>query len=313
MLKIGLISAATYGYKDAPRTPGTIHGPAFSTAFNGYDVAKSQQYQWTFASASHPLEGAQVVKVWDPNKEWAEKLADVCSIPYVCDNVEECSEGTDVVVIVDDGSGKQSDYAILPLRKGLPVFCDKPLAWTGKRAKEIIDVAKETGTPFMSASSLRYVPETVKLAEEAKSLGDIHLATAYCSNDLVYYGIHALELAYAVLGGGAVSCINVGQKDRNIVRVRFESGHDLVLLVGEPKYVSSGFRLTLYTTSGRRTIEPDLTDLYLYLMQAFIDMVKSGAKFKVPLDEMVEVIATLEAGQRSLELGREVTVAEVLA
>ena len=313
MLKIGLVSAATYGYLDAPRTPGSFHGTAFATAFNGYDATKSQQYQWTFAAATSPLEGARVVKVWDPQKDWAERLADVCSIPEVCDHPDECSEGTDVVIIVDDGSATQADYAITPLRKGLPVFCDKPLALTGKRAKEIIDVAKETGTPFMSASSLRYVPGTLKLAEEAKSLGDIHLATAFCGNDLIYYGIHALELAYAVLGSGAVSCMNVGQPGRNIVRVRMECGRDIVLLVGMPEYMSAGFRLTLYTKSGRHTIEPDLTDLYVYLMQAFIDMVNSGAKFAVPLDEMVEVIATLEAGQRSLELGREVTVAEVLA
>jgi len=152
----------------------------------------------------------------------------------------------------------------------------------------------------------------VKLAEEIPSLGEVHLATTICGNDLVYYGIHALETAYAVLGPGAVSCLNVGRPGRNIVRVRFESGRDLVLMVGEPQYMSGGFRITLYTKSGRRSVEPDLTDLYLYLMQAFLDMVNEGRKFAVPLDEMVEVIAVLEAGKRSLAEGREITIAEVL-
>ena len=62
--------------------------------------------------------------------------------------------------------------------------------------------------------------------------GVIHLATAACGNELVYYGIHALELAYAVLGRGAVSCLNVGQPGRNIVRVRFDNRRGLLLMVG---------------------------------------------------------------------------------
>jgi predicted dehydrogenase len=313
MMRIGMVSAATYGYMGAPRTPGSFHGTAFSTAFNGYDADKAAQYQWTFAAASRPLPGARVVKVWDPDEEWAKRLADVCSIPEVVGKPEECAEDVDAVVIVDDGSGAQSDYAVVPLQKGLPVFCDKPLAMTGKRAQEIVNIAKSSGAPFMSASSLRYVPDVVNLAAEVKTLGDIHLATSICGNELVYYGIHALETAYAVLGPGAVSCLNVGQPGRNIVRVRFESGRDLVLMVGEAEYMSAGYQINVYGKGGWRSVQPDLTDLYLYLMQAFLDMVNSGAQWAVPADEMVEVIATLEAGKRSLAEGREVTVAEVLA
>jgi predicted dehydrogenase len=313
VIRIGLISAATYGYMDAPRTPGSYHGTAFSTAFNGYDAEKSKRYEWTFAAASRPLPGAKVVKVWDPHTEWAERLADVCNIPEVCRTPEECAEGVDAAIIVDDGSGTHADYAVAPLRNGVPTFVDKPLAMTAKRAKEIVDLAKETGTPLMSASSLRYVPDVVKLAEEVSSLGEVHLATTICGNDLVYYGIHALETAYAVLGSGAVSCLNVGQPDRNIVRVRFESGRDLVLMVAQPRYMSAGYQINVYGQKGWRTVNPDLTDLYLYLMQKFLDMVNSGAKYVVPLDEMVEVIAVLEAGKRSLEEEREVKIEEVLA
>jgi len=115
-----------------------------------------------------------------------------------------------------------------------------------------------------------------------------------------------------VLGGGAVSCLNVGQPGRNIVRVRFESGMDLVLMVGEAPYMSAGYQINVYAKGGWRSVQPDLSDLYLYLQQKFIDMVNSGAKYVVPLDEIVEVIAVLEAGKRSLAEGREVTVAEML-
>lgn len=311
MLNFSLISAATYGYMGAPRTPGSFHGTAFATTFNGYDAAKAKQYKWTFAAANRQLAGARVVKIWDPDVEWARRLADVCGIPEVCTHPEECAEGVDGAIVVDDGSGEHAQYGIAPLRKGIPTFIDKPLAMTAKKAKEIASIARECGTPLLSASSLRFVPDVVALRQEVAQLGEVHLATTICGNELVYYGIHALETAYAVLGPGAVSCRNVGQPGRNIVRVRFRDGRDLVLMVAEREYMRAGYQICLYGTKGWRTLQPNLTDLYLYLMEQFLALVRTGKEI-VPLDETVEVIAVLEAGKRSLAEDREVTVAEVL-
>jgi predicted dehydrogenase len=155
------------------------------------------------------------------------------------------------------------------------------------------------------------VPDILALAKEAPSLGEIHLATTICGNELVYYGIHALEMAYAVLGGGAVSCLNVGQPGRNIVRVRFQNGRDLVLMVGEKEWMRAGYQINLYGAKGWRSLTPKLDDLYWYLIDKFLELVRTG-KESVPIEEEVEVIAVLEAGKRSLEEKREVTLAEVL-
>ncbi|MHB8901501.1 MAG: Gfo/Idh/MocA family oxidoreductase [Thermoguttaceae bacterium] len=310
-LKLGLISAASYGYMGAPRTQGSFHGTAFATVCNGLDETKRKTFEGTFVAAKKRVENAQVVSVWDPLKASAERLADICGIARVCDTAEQCADGVDAVLIVDDGSGEQWKYALAPLRKGVPTFCDKPLAMTAKAAKEVAGVAKQTGTPLMSASSLRFVPDILALAKEVPSLGDIHLATTICGNELVYYGIHAIEMAYAVLGRGAVSCLNVGQPGRNIVRVRFESGRDLVLMVGEKDWMQAGYQINVYGKKGWRSVTPKLDDLYWYLIDRFLDLVRTG-KESVPIDEEVEVIAVLEAGKRSLAENREVTVAEVM-
>lgn len=310
-LKLALISAATYGYMGAPRTLGSNHGTAFATACNGYDEVKRKKFAGTFVAAKKRLEGVQVVKIWDPLKAAAEQLADVCGIPTVCDGPEQCAEGVDAVAIPDDGSGEHWRYAVSPLRKGVPTFCDKPLAMTAKQAAEVAAVARKAGTPFMSASALRFVPDVVAMAKELPSLGDVHLATTICGNELVYYGIHALEMAYAVLGRGAVSCLNVGQPGRNIVRVRFASGRDLILMVAEKEWMRAGYQLNLYGTKGWRTLTPNLADLYWYLLDRFVDLVRTR-KESVPIEEEVEVIAVLEAGKRSLAEKREVAIAEVL-
>jgi predicted dehydrogenase len=315
MLRIGIISAATYGaqYRDehVRRQPGSFHGTAFSSTFNGYDPDGAQRYDWTFAPSEKRIEDARVVKIWDPHRQWAERLAEVCSIDEVCETPESCTQDVDAVIIVDDGSGSQYRYAFYPLDEGIPTFCDKPMAMTAHEAKEIADFAKETGTPFMSASSLRFVPDIVALAEDLDDLGDVNLATTVCGNHLVYYGLHALSMAYAVLGDGAVSCVNVGREGRNIVRIRFSGGHDVVLIVGEQDHMQSGWQINLYGTDGWRTVHPDVSNLYYYLLERFMRLVRNE-EVSVPPDEEVELIAALEAGQRSLNEGREVAIEEVL-
>jgi len=209
MIRIGLVSAATYGAsyrgEEVPRTPGSHHGTAFASTYNGCDPEKAKQWEWTFVVAQEHIEGAQVVKVWDPSREWAERLAEVCFIPEVAETPEECATDVDAVVIVDDGSGDQWKYALHPLRQGTPTYCDKPLAMTAREAGAMAKLVRETGTPFMSASSLRFVPDILALKEELPELGEIHLATANCGKELVYYGIHALSMYYGLRGGGAVS------------------------------------------------------------------------------------------------------------
>jgi predicted dehydrogenase len=312
MLRLALVSAATYGYRGAPRTLGSNHGTAFATTFNGWDDAKAKEWKGTFVRSGQRIETARVVKVWDPDKAAAQQLAAVCGIEHVADRVEECSAGVDAVLIIDDGSGEQVKYAEHSLRKGVPTFCDKPLAMTARAAQAVAKLVRETGTRFMSASALRFVPDIVKLREELPQIGEVRLASAACGNELVYYGIHALSMIYAVLGRGAVSALNVGQPGSNIVRLRFADHRDVVLMVAEKEWMRAGYQINLFGTKGWRSVQPDLKNLYAYLLEAFLDLVQTGRE-SVPVEEEVEVIAALEAGAQSLKQGREVTIAEVLA
>jgi len=312
MLKLGLISAATYGYAGKPRTPGSNHGTAFATTFNGWDDAKVNGKPWgTFVRSQRRLDGARVTRVWDPQREWAQNLADACGIEKVCASPEEACDDVDAVLLIDDGSGEQWKYAVHSLKKGVPTFCDKPLAMTAKQAQEIAKLARSTKTKFMSASALRFVPDIVKLRSEVPQLGGVHLATVACGNDLIYYGIHALSMAYAVLGKGAVSCHNVGHPGLNIARVRFADHREVVVMVGEKEWMSAGYQINLFGKKGWRSLTPNLANLYSYLLEAFLACVQTGTE-PYPIEEEVELIAALEAGKRSLKEGREVTLAEVL-
>ena len=310
-LRLGLISAATYGRNGNPRTPGSNHGTAFATTFNGWNEERSKTWKGVFVGSKRRLDGARVVSVWDPDTAAAKQLAEICSISRVASTPEMACEGVDAVLLIDDGSGEQWKYALHPLRKGVPVFCDKPLAMTARDAHSVAKLARETKTRFMSASSLRFVPDIVKLKQDLPQLGKVHLASASCGNELVYYGIHALSMIYGVFGGGAISALNVGRPGRNLVRYRFKNDLDVMLTVADSEWMRSGYLITLQGTKAWRTLQPDLTNLYSYLLEQFLALVRTGRE-SVPVEEEVELIAALEAGKRSLQLGREVTIAEVL-
>jgi predicted dehydrogenase len=71
-----------------------------------------------------------------------------------------------------------------------------------------------------------------------------------------------------------------------------------------------GYQLQLYGQAGSLQVVPDLNDLYVYLLQAFIDYLATGQE-PFPIAQEVELIAALEAGEQSLKLGREVRLSEM--
>lgn len=97
-----------------------------------------------------------------------------------------------------------------------------------------------------------------------------------------------------------------------IVRLRFKDDRDVVLTVADRETMRAGYQINLYGEKGWRTVTPDLTNLSSHLLEAFLDFLRTGRE-SVPAEEEVEVIAALEAGKRSLTLGREVTLQEVLS
>ena len=146
-----------------------------------------------------------------------------------------------------------------------PVFIDKPLAASYKDAKEIARLAQEGGAPWFSSSSLRFWEETERLKNPAgagRILGyNVHGPAPLEPHhpDLMWYGIHAVELLYALMGPGCDSVslsstdgedVVVGKwKDGRLGVMRgFRNGLDDygITLFGEKAVLHSGPRPETY-------------------------------------------------------------------
>jgi len=75
--------------------------------------------------------------------------------------------------------------------RGVPVFCDKHLSYDRKKAREMVETARQVGFPLMAGSSL---PVTWRRPELELPLGvPIREALVASRGELEIFGIHALE------------------------------------------------------------------------------------------------------------------------
>ena len=234
-----------------PRRPGSHHGTAFASTFNGFDESEVRKYDWTFVRARKRIKGARVVKVWDQERVWARRLAAACNIPTVCRHAgsmrrrrrpgDPRRRRVGRAFQVRDPSLENRNPHVLRQTAGHERPRRQSGGGRGSRDRDSVHVGQ-----FSEVRSGYPAAESAELPE----LGPVYLAQAVCANELIYYGIHALSMIYAVLGGGAVSAVNVGQPGLNVVRIRFADHRDVVLMVGERQWMRSGYQISLFGKTG---------------------------------------------------------------
>ena len=290
MIRLALIGGA-----------GSYHGRSFSHLINGPQEAQSVPQGWP--QYSDRVADSRIVTVWDEDRSAADELAAVFDIERVADSLEEAAQDVDGVIITDDGTLRHQQRAPFFIERGIPTFIDKPLSDNMAEAQAIVSLAARCSTPLMSCSALRFAKETADLRAAPEQLGRIELATTVCAGDLHYYGIHALELAYSILGPGIRAVHNVGEADRNIIKISYHDGRVLMLMVSTK--ISYLFQLNLYgSESWQEIVVTDGGAFYANMLRAVVRMCETR-QAPIPAAETLEIIKVLVMAQASLETGRE--------
>jgi predicted dehydrogenase len=144
------------------------------------------------------------------------------------DTIEGLCTRVDAVLLTSVDGRKHLAQARPVLKAHRRVFIDKPLAGGFREAREIVRLSRETGTPFFSCSSQRFLPElTVLKANPA--LGTLMGASTHgpCPietyvPDLFWYGIHAVEMLYALMGPGCDTVARVHAPAADVVVGRWK-------------------------------------------------------------------------------------------
>ncbi|HEU0175390.1 MAG TPA: Gfo/Idh/MocA family oxidoreductase [Blastocatellia bacterium] len=224
----------------------------------------------------------------------------------VVGSIEELCKKVDAVLLesVDGRPHLNQVRPVFAAKKR--VFIDKPFAARYVEAREIVRLSRESGTPFFSSSSLRFANELQAMKRDEK-LGAMLGAFTYGPAptephhpDLFWYGIHAVEMLYALMGAGCESVTRVHTDGADVVAGKWKDGRVGTMRGirdGKPDYgaVAFGAKANLATPTPMKS---DYRNLLVEIVKFF----QTGAP-PVPPDETLEMMAFMEAADLSKARG----------
>ncbi|MFB3924168.1 MAG: Gfo/Idh/MocA family protein [Terriglobia bacterium] len=280
----------------------TSHVIAFTQVFN--DPSNPQHVPGVrvvaaFKGGSPDVEASRtrVDKFTDELRDkW--KIEIVGDIPTLCSKVD--------AVLLESVDGRVHLAQVKPViaaRK--PVFIDKPAAASYKDVKEIARLARESGVPWFSTSSLRFWEETRHLMNP-EGVGRIlgynvfgPAPTEPHHPDLMWYGIHAVEMLFTLMGPECESVSRASTEDEDVVTGKWKDGR-LGVMRGfrgdfyEYGITAFGEKGVLHSGPTPETYRPMLTEIAKFFRTRVAP---------VPPEETLEIFAFMEAADLSKARG----------
>jgi dihydrodiol dehydrogenase / D-xylose 1-dehydrogenase (NADP) len=163
-----------------------------------------------FAKGLKHLEDAEIVAVGSRSLERAKEFATQYDIKNAYGSYEALVNDPEVdVIYIATPHPAHKEYALLCLKAGKAVICEKPFTVNYSEAKEVIDYARKSKLFIMEAMWTRFLPAIVKLREliSKGTIGDINIVKADFGfrSDLNPEG----RLFNLELGGGALLDVGI--------------------------------------------------------------------------------------------------------
>jgi predicted dehydrogenase len=239
----------------------------------------------------------------DRVENFTNQLRDKYDVEIV-DTIEELCEKVDGVLLESVDGRPHLKQAIPVIKARKPLFVDKPMAGNLADVIEIFRLAKENNVPCWSSSSLRYSPAIVELNKN-KIAGDVLGCDTYgpCSleehhPDLYWYGVHAVEMLFTIMGPGCKSVRRVQSDNYEHVVGVWEGGR--IGTFRGLKTGKKGYGFTVYGTKG--VIQGGKFGGYDPLVADVIKFFKTG-NIPVPVEETIEIFAFMSAADESKAKG----------
>jgi hypothetical protein len=224
----------------------------------------------------------------------------------IVNSVEELCGKVDAVLLesVDGRPHLNQVRPVFAAKK--PVFIDKPFAASYPDAREIARLGRESGTPFFSSSSLRFADDLQAMRRDEK-LGGLVGAFTYGPSptephhpDLFWYGIHAVEMLYTLMGPGCESVTRVHSEGADVVVGKWKDGR-----VGTMRGIRDGKQDYGAVAFGAKTNLTTPTSMKADYRNLLVEIVKffQGGPPPVQPEVTLEMMAFMEAADLSKARG----------
>jgi predicted dehydrogenase len=319
-LQVGLIGLDT---SHAPSFASILHDPDNPFHIPGAKVAAA----YPGGSTDMPISISRV-------GGFTSELRDKYGVRMM-DSPEAVAEACDMVCIV--ASDGRTHPALLRAVAGRcpAVFVDKPLAVSFADAQAMMTLAAEKGTRVFASSAFRYADGLANALNAIRAAGErvkscrvrYWLQIQETQGRYFWYGIHASEMMFAIMGKGACEVEVSHSGDQDTILVTHEDGRRSALVGSQ----SDGtFHVRIETD--RRIVEVDLgpsnASLAARVLAAALDVLsegqfprlwsataagsvsggRAGRLWDPDGEETLEVIGVLDAAQRSYTSKQRIAV-----
>lgn len=233
--------------------------------------------------------------------KYAEELTTKMGVEIVPDIAALCGK-VDALLLESNDGRKHLPQFREAVKCGKPVFIDKPLASTLEDAREIARVAKQNNIAWFSSSSLRWF-DAVLQYKAGPNTGVITWGPGPTEEhhylDLSWYGIHPVEMLFALMGPGCVEVSRTTGKDMDETTCKWKDGRLGTVRTLRP-YGDYGvviFREKQVIQSG-----PRMKANYAPMLKEIVKFFETKVP-PVPNEETLEIFAFMDASQKSKEAG----------
>jgi virulence factor len=259
------------------------------------------------------VDGARVVAGWPGTSEMApdripgfrdEMLAAGISL---VDDPSQLIGQIDAILILSLCGAAHLERVRPFLEAGIPAYVDKPFACSLTDTTSILDLARQTNTPVVYASALRFAEELADLRVKQQSRCGELVGVLTCgpakrspmNPGLFHYGIHSVEMLYALMGAGCTEVSTIWTDDTEVVTGRWADGR--LGIVRGTRRGSTAYSVTAFCEGA--VLHQSISTRYAYrnLCREIVRALSNRTPL-VPYDEIEEVtrfvLASLESERR---------------
>ncbi len=183
----------------------TSHSVQFAKRLNKRGIEEDQFVEGAEITLGCPGESKLFPERIPP---FTKTVTEECGVKLV-DKPEDLLGQVDGVLLESNDGSVHLQRARPFIEAGVPLFIDKPLAWSVADAEAIAELADKKNVPIFSTSSMRYDTRILELNANREEYGAPVAADVYGAQirkDVIpgwfFYGIHSIEALFALLGPG---------------------------------------------------------------------------------------------------------------
>ncbi len=285
-------------------------------------IGIDNSHAWHFARYLDGKDGTKVfddvelIGVWgdyatEDGKVGAEEIKNMSNCTVFAEHYNDFLDTADAVMITARHGKYHLEYAKEYIKRGIPVWVDKPITCSGETVCEMIELAKKHNCILTGGSNVPFIPQVKALADLAKSWGDT-LNGGHVTAPIImespygkfwFYAQHLIQMITSIFGNDIKSVYAVEAKGGVHAIYRYAD-------YAVTAFFGTDYTITLYK-EGWSALEQERIviddDCYLHELKAFHEVLQSGKNNMTPQDIAAPVFV-LEATLKSYTEGKEIEI-----